>query len=73
MENRDISVHITTGSVVKILLLLGLVGLLWYLRDIVLIVLSAVVIASAIEPGVGALMRQGANRLFQSFLFTLEL
>ncbi len=68
MENRDISVHITTGSVVKILLLLGLVGLLWYLRDIVLIVLSAVVIASAIEPGVGALMRRGMSRLFSVIL-----
>lgn len=64
MQSRDISVHITTGSVVKILLLLSLAGLLWYLRDIVLIVLSAVVIASAIEPGVHALMRRGLGRLF---------
>lgn len=64
MESRDISVHITTGSAFKILLLLLGVALLWYLRDIVLIVLSAVVIASAIEPGVRLLMRHNVNRLF---------
>lgn len=62
--NRDISVHITTGSIIKVFLLLGLAGLLWYLRDIVLIVLSAVVIASAIEPGVRTLMRYRVGRLW---------
>ncbi len=39
-------------------------ALLWYLRDIALIVLTAVVIASAIEPGVLALMRRGFARIW---------
>lgn len=64
MTDRDISVHITSGSIIKTILFCILIALLWYLRDIVLIVLSAVVIASAIEPGVHALMRRGVSRLF---------
>jgi len=62
--SRDVSVQITTGTIARVFLLLGLAGLLWYLRDIVLIVLSAVVIASAIEPGVRALMRYRVGRLW---------
>lgn len=64
MTDRDISVHITSASIIKTILFCILIALLWYLRDIVLIVLSAVVIASAIEPGVHALMRRGVSRLF---------
>lgn len=41
---------ITTGTIVKTLALVALAGLLFYLRDLVLVVLTAVVIASAIEP-----------------------
>jgi predicted PurR-regulated permease PerM len=63
MQDRDINVHITSGSIIKTILFLLLVALLWYLRDIVLIVLSAVVIASAIEPGVHGLMRHKFPRL----------
>ena len=63
MQDRDISVHITSGSIIKTILFLLLVALLWFLRDIVLIVLSAVVIASAIEPGVHGLMRRKIPRL----------
>jgi predicted PurR-regulated permease PerM len=63
MHERDVNIHITAGSIVKILLFVLLAFLLWYLRDIVLIVLTAVVIASAIEPGVMALKRWGLPRL----------
>ncbi len=66
--SRDVSVHITTGTIARVFLLLGLAGLLWYLRDIVLIVLAAVVIASAIEPGVRALMRYRVGRLWSVIL-----
>jgi predicted PurR-regulated permease PerM len=49
---RDVHVTITARSMVMAILFVLLVGLVWVLRDIVLIVLSAVVIASAMEPGV---------------------
>ncbi len=49
-ENRNFSVTISSGTLLKGLLLLLLFWLLYIVRDIVLVVLTAVVIASAIEP-----------------------
>src|SRR3989344_1355104 len=63
MQSRDINFHITSGSIIKTILFLLLVAVLWFLRDIVLIVLTAVVIASAMEPGIHALVRRGVPRL----------
>lgn len=57
------NIHISSGTIIKTILFLLLVALLWYLKDIVLIVLTAVVIASAIEPGVHGLMRRGLPRI----------
>ncbi len=68
MSERDINVHISSGTIVKTILFLLLVALLWFLRDIVLIVLAAVVIASAIEPGVHGLMRYKIPRILSVLL-----
>ena len=56
-------VQITTGTVVKIILILILVALLFFLRDLVLIVLTAIVIASAIEPAVRFFTRYHIPRI----------
>ncbi|MBY0294182.1 AI-2E family transporter [Patescibacteria group bacterium] len=63
MSERDINVHISSGTIVKTILFLLLVALLWFLRDIVLIVLTAVVIASSVEPGIVGLMRYHMPRI----------
>ena len=63
MQAPDVNIHITSGSIVKSILFLILFGLLWYLRDLVLIVLTAIVIASAIEPGINAFRRWGFHRI----------
>jgi len=60
---KNFSISINPGSIVIGLLLILLVGLLWYLRDLVLILLTAVVIASAIEPAVTGLIHRGLPRL----------
>ncbi|PCI30661.1 hypothetical protein COB52_01340 [Candidatus Kaiserbacteria bacterium] len=64
---------ITTGTVVRILLVLAGAALLWYLRDLALIVLTSIVIASAIEPAARGLMKYKVPRamsvLFVYLLF----
>lgn len=60
---KNISISIAPGSIIVGLLLILLIGLLWFLRDLVLILLTAVVIASAIEPAVRAMMHRGIPRL----------
>lgn len=63
MTDRPMVISITTGTVVKAVLVLVGAWLLFTLRGIVLNVLAAVVIASAIEPGVAKLVRNKVPRV----------
>ncbi len=63
MEDRSLNVTITTGTLLKTIVILALAWLLFILRDVVLIVLTAVVISSAVEPGVRAMTRQRIPRV----------
>jgi len=63
MEGRDINVNITTGTVVKTIAILALAWLIYTLWNLVLIVLTSIVIASAIEPGAAGLVRRKIPRV----------
>lgn len=68
---KETSVTITTGTIVRVFLFAVLGALLWYLRDIVLVVLTAVVIASAVEPGIRFFSAHGLKRIFAVILMYL--
>lgn len=57
------SITISTGTMVRIVTILALCGLLWYLRELALIVLTSIVIASAIEPAAKYLRRYKIPRV----------
>ena len=63
MEERSINVSITAGTVFKIVLILVGAWLVFTLRHIVLDIVTAIVIASAIEPGVISLVRKKIPRV----------
>lgn len=63
MDGRPISVNITTRTIITTMLLIIGVALIYFLRDLVLVVLAAIVIASSMEPGVHFLMRYKIPRL----------
>lgn len=67
-STREVVVHITAGTLWRVLLVVAGVALAWYLRDIILVVLTAVVLASALEPGVKFLVRHKSPRLFSVVL-----
>ncbi len=48
--NKNISVNISSGTIIRTILFLLLLVFLYFFRDLVLIILTAVVIASSIEP-----------------------
>jgi predicted PurR-regulated permease PerM len=73
MSEQDVRVHISSGSIIKVILFVLLVGLLWYLRELVLIVLTAVVIASAIEPGIAFFVRRKVPRVLGVLLMYLTI
>jgi predicted PurR-regulated permease PerM len=60
---QRLTVTITTGTIVRTALVFLLLGILYYLRDIVLIVLTAVVIATVIEPVALSLEKKKVPRL----------
>lgn len=63
MEQKHITVAITLQTLITAVLVGAGVFALWTLRDLVLLVLTAVVIASAIEPGVAWVMRRKIPRV----------
>lgn len=60
---KEAHISISTSTIVKTLIILAGAWLLFYLRDVVLIVLTSIVVASALEPAVVALMRWRIPRL----------
>jgi predicted PurR-regulated permease PerM len=61
---RPLSITITPGTVLTAIVIGLLVWLVFYLKGLVLIVLTAVVIASAVEPGIAWFQRRGWRRIF---------
>ncbi|HEY9586136.1 MAG TPA: AI-2E family transporter, partial [Candidatus Paceibacterota bacterium] len=51
MESKEVNLNISITSIVKVLVVLALAAVLFMVRDVFLIILTAIVIASAIEPG----------------------
>lgn len=68
MEDRQFNISITSGTVIKTLLYLTFAWVLFKLWNVVLIVLTAVVIASAIEPFVHGLMQRRVPRVLAVLL-----
>lgn len=68
MEGRETTITITASTIVKALVILALAWLVFTLRDLVLIVLTAIVIASAIEPAVKGLAHRKIPRLLSVIL-----
>lgn len=72
MQDRHISISITTATITKAILIGVAACLVFYLREIVLAVLTAVVIASAIEPAVTAMERRRIPRIPSVILLYLS-
>lgn len=71
MNSENVTVNISLKTIIQGLLLVGLAALLYVLRDLVLIILTAIVLASAIEPAVAWFMRYGIPRVLGVILVYL--
>ena len=63
MDGRPVTISITTGTIITAVVVLAGAWLLIKLSDLVLVLTTAVVIASAIEPAVVFLRRQRVPRI----------
>ena len=66
--DREVSISITAGTVIKTILILIAVWTIFYLRSTVLNILTAIVIASAIEPAVAGLIKRKIPRIISVIL-----
>ncbi|MEK7144722.1 MAG: AI-2E family transporter [Patescibacteria group bacterium] len=66
--SREVHISITPGTIFSALLIIAGVYVFWLLRDLVLLVITAIVIASAIEPGVAFFIRQHIPRFISALL-----
>jgi predicted PurR-regulated permease PerM len=69
--DKQITVSITASTIVTTLAIGALAYALWLVRDLVLLVLTAIVIASAIEPGVAFFAKRKLPRVLAVLLMYL--
>jgi predicted PurR-regulated permease PerM len=62
------TINISSGTIIKTLLIALLFVVFYYLRDIVLVVFLAIIIASSIEPGTQWFLRRGVPRILAVLL-----
>ena len=68
--NREVHISIAPGTIFTALFIIAGAYVFWLLRDLVLLVITAIVIASAIEPGVAFLSGTASRASFLHFLYT---
>ena len=65
LENKNTtSISITTDTMIRAVLLALTLFLLWFLRDLILVVLTSIVIASFVESATPYFRKIGINRIF---------
>jgi predicted PurR-regulated permease PerM len=65
---KKVVFSISTASIFRIIIIIAAVALFWYLLDVFLILLTAIVIASAVEPGVLWLIRRKIPRVVATII-----
>lgn len=66
--DKEMSVNIKPSTIIAALLISVGAYVLWLLRDLLLLLLTAIVIASAIEPEIGFFIRHSIPRFFAAIL-----
>jgi len=67
-RSNDKTITISSGTIIKALLIVLAIAAFYYLRDVVLVVLLSIIIASAIEPGTQWFLRRKVPRVLSVLL-----
>jgi predicted PurR-regulated permease PerM len=63
VNKEKVTISISTGSIIRVLLILVLFGVIFVLKNLVLVLLTAIIIASAIEPAASWFERRKIPRI----------
>src|SRR3989344_3802126 len=72
MQELEPTIHISIGSIIKVIVVVLIFLLLFMLKSLVLVLLMSIVIASAIEPWAQWFIRRGVPRLLSVILIYLS-
>lgn len=70
---KDTVISITAGTIIKTIIILAITWALWILRDLVLVIVTSVILASSIEPGIKFLSGMRIHRIPAVLLLYLTL
>ena len=73
MDLKEQTIHISISTIIKAFALVLFLAAIFLLKDLVLVLLMSIVVASAIEPATQWLVRRGIPRLFSVILIYLFL
>lgn len=72
LPSRDLHINLNTGTIIRFFLIAVLLVAFYYLSDVLLVVMAAIVLASAIEPVIRRLKRYRIHRIISViFLYIL--
>lgn len=71
MDIREQNITISLGTITKTIVIVLLFGVMFILKDLVLVLLVSIVVASAVEPGTQWFIRRHVPRLFAVILIYL--
>ena len=73
MELKEPTINISAGTIVKAVVIVLLFWLLFMLKNLVLVLLMSIVVASAVEPATQWFLKRGIPRLFSVILIYLSM
>ncbi len=72
-HEKDVSIRVTSGTIIKTVVILGSFWFLYFMRDLVVVILTALVIASGIEPFIKKLQSYKVVRTLAVIIIYLTL
>jgi len=70
-ENKNLTINISTSTIIKVLVVLLGLGLLYMLRDVILIIVVSMILATALNPWVSVLQRKRVPRILATVFIYL--
>ncbi|MBU0597900.1 AI-2E family transporter [Patescibacteria group bacterium] len=71
MENKSININISTSSIIKFLIIMGVLAVIYMLRDVIMILVVSVILATALNPWVNALQKRKVPRIVATLFIYL--
>lgn len=67
-EDKNINININSGTIIKVVLVLVFFGLLYFMRDLALVLVASIIFASSCQPAIRFLGRFKINRVFAAVI-----